>query len=67
MSVLHIPTRIKAVSEADVRKLHDKLEWARRTFRPEEGFLSDRVQDRLPSDSGARYVRSPGMNTRKTR
>lgn len=41
------PTR-PLTSEAELRKLHDKLEWARKTFRPENGFLLDTRVERLP-------------------
>jgi hypothetical protein len=37
----------RVVSEADVRKLHEQLEYARRNYRPENGFLLDAPQPRL--------------------
>jgi hypothetical protein len=53
-ATITVPTRARLVSEADVRKLHERLEWARRTFRPEEGFLTDAPQPKLPARRASR-------------
>lgn len=47
------------VSEADVRRLHERLEWARQNFRPSDGFLLDRPVEKLPSAPGRRYSARP--------
>jgi hypothetical protein len=47
--------RPQLVTEAEVRKLHEKLEWARQTFRPKEGFLLDTPCEKLPETHPRRY------------
>ena len=49
----------RLVTEAEVRKLHERLEWARRTFRPEEGFLLDTPVEKLPPMHFRRYRARP--------
>ena len=43
-----LPLRTRLVTEAEVSKLHNALEWARRTYRPESGYLTDIPIPKLP-------------------
>lgn len=55
--------RPRLVTEAEVARLHERLEHARVAFRPSEGFLLDRFIERLPANRRRAYSRPPGKST----